>query len=109
MPDRIEGDGFILKVLNQRPLEVRVRSALKARIESLDDYFPAPGLTIARYKDLRVAPATQALAHLIATIYQTIFQLQFRHIRLRNAECGMRNADLIRRIPFSFRIPHSAF
>jgi hypothetical protein len=26
-----------------------------------------------------------------------------------NAECGMRNADLIRGISYSFHIPHSAF
>ena len=67
----IERGRFVLKILDQRPFEIRILITLKQDIECLDDH-PAKAFVsraqIAGRVNLSIASATEALLDIIAAI-----------------------------------------
>jgi hypothetical protein len=79
MAHGIKRDGLILEVFNQRPLQIGVRRALQAGVESLDHDLHPARLAIASDENLREAAAAQPLHHFVAVVDNTVFKFQFRH------------------------------
>jgi len=79
MPNAIQRDRFVLKVLNQRLFELRVRGSLKRGVERLDDhewFYPA---LIERKKDLGIASAAKAAVYQVTIVDYAVFQSKLRH------------------------------
>src|SRR5436190_1319763 len=74
MTNAIEGNRFVLKVLNQRVLELRIGSSLKRGVERFDNRRPAFVLLIVREEYLGVAAASQAAIYQVSVINQTVFE-----------------------------------
>src|SRR5688572_4003601 len=67
----IESNGLVLKILNQRLLQLHIRSSLKKRIERFDDYRSWSifrGCVVPSYVDFRIATATQTFNDVVATV-----------------------------------------
>lgn len=79
MPNAVERDRFVLKVLYERLFEVRVRRALQRRVQRLDNNRLLIAHLIVSEEYLRIAPASQAPLDQVTIVNQTVFQSQLRH------------------------------
>src|SRR5882724_3574796 len=71
MAHTVQRHGFILKVYNQRSLEVGIRGFLKEHVQCLDNYSPRPilgGSVVVRHVDLGITAATEAFNNVIAAV-----------------------------------------
>src|SRR5919206_1846199 len=79
----VERDGLVAKVLDERALKLRVGHPLQVRVERLDDDEARAALRrgrVARHVDLRVAPAPEAVEHVVAPVESTLLKLQLAHL-----------------------------
>ena len=79
VPHPVQCDCFVLKVLDQRALKVRIRRSLERRVQRL--YYGGRALAqlIVCEKYLRIATSSQAAFHQVAIINQAVFKSEFRH------------------------------
>jgi hypothetical protein len=75
MTNAIESDGFVLKILNQSTLEVRILVTLKQNVESLDYDFTkllVRGGAIAGNVNLSIAAPAQTFFDIVTAIESTL-------------------------------------
>jgi hypothetical protein len=82
----IERDGFVLKVLNQRQLKIRIGSPLQSCVQRLDDDGAAGIGLIVGKENLGIAPATEAALNQVAIIDYAVFQSKLGHVSLSTIE-----------------------
>src|SRR5437016_13462406 len=71
MTNAIQGNCFILKVLNQGTFQIRILIALKQNVQCLNNHFPKSlvrSSAITRYINLSVAAAAQALFNIVTAV-----------------------------------------
>ena len=82
MTDPIEGNCFILKILDESLFEISILITLKQHIQSFDDDFAellVGRRQIARHVDFGIAAATETIFDVIASINPALEKFQFGH------------------------------
>jgi hypothetical protein len=80
MANSIQRDCLILKILNQRLFQIRVRRSLKRGVEGFDDHQSIIALLIEGKKDLGIAPTAQAALYQVMVVDDAVFQSKLRHL-----------------------------
>jgi len=82
VPDTVQGDGFVLKIFDEGPLEVQVGFVLEIEVKSFDDDRAWGSLRcriIVRDVDLRITATAEALQDVVAAVESALLEFQFRH------------------------------
>src|SRR5258705_7484689 len=82
MADAIEGHSFVLKVGNQRPLKLSIRSVLEKHVERLDyDRLRRAGTGgfVLCYINLGVTAPAQTFQDVVSAVESALLKFEFRH------------------------------